>query len=368
MKNTDQNLFEETKVPASGTEKTGEEEFDADLFDPDKALRKPRKKKKKKSRKGVWILLVLCLVLAVCAGVLGYFYISQNREFTARKEEAIAQQSDYTTLIDSTSLPEGWAESTLSQLKQQAKDAYDTTYVETLTKAESGDRSAQEDILDGRVTSPDTSKTDLYKKIFSDLKAYPSYLADLLAKDPGMLSFVAAWPEHQSEGTTDAPLTESLDTYPVLSASDPRWGYMPYGNSIMAEDGSAPVVLSMILSKTFDDPELTPVYLANWAAEYGYDKEPVRENDSIFSGAAYYFGVNMSPMNSFKTQVNNALGYGNVVALGLKDGEKTHFILVEGENEDGTWNIVDPLTTEGLTTLNPDDIKDQIDGVYAFWQ
>lgn len=368
MKNTDQNLFDETKVPENGAPAAGEEEFDADLFDPDRALRKPRKKKKKKSRKGVWILLVLCLVLAVCVGVLAYFYVNQNREFTARKEEAIAQQSDYTTLIDSATLPEGWSESTLTALKQQAKDAYDTTYVDTLTKAESGDRTAQEDILGGHITSPDPTKTDLYKKIFSDLKAYPAYLGDLLVKDPGLLSFVAAYPDNQSSSTEDKPLTESLETRPVLSASDPRWGYMPYGNSIMAEDGSAPVVLSMILSKTFNDPELTPVYLANWAAEYGYDKEPVREEDSIFSGAAYYFGVNMSPMASFKTQVNNALGYGNVVAVGLKDGEKTHFILVEGENEDGTWTIVDPLTTEGVTTVNPDDIKDQIDGVYAFWQ
>lgn len=368
MKNTDQNLFEETKVPSSGTPTTGEEEFDADLFDPDKALRKPKKKKKKKSRKGVWILLVLCLVLAVCVGVLGYIYLNQNREFTARKEEAITQQSDYTTLIDNATLPEGWSESTLTALKQQAKDAYDTTYVETLAKAESGDRTAQEDILDGIITAPDTTNTDLYKKIFSDLKAYPAYLGDLLVKDPGLLSFVAAYPENQDKSSEDKPLTESLETYPVLSAADPRWGYMPYGNSIMAEDGSAPVVLSMILSKTFDDPELTPIYLAKWAEEYGYDKEPVRDNDSIFSGAAYFYGVNMSPMPSFKTQVNNALSYGNVVALGLKDGEKTHYILVEGVNDDGTWNIVDPLTTEGLTTLNPDDVKDQIDGVYAFWQ
>lgn len=365
-KKTDENFSLDKEIPAEGVE-ISEEEFEAELFDPDKALKTP-KKKKKKSRKGVWILLVLCLILAVCVGLLGYAYVSQNREFTAKKDEAVALQSDYTTLIDSASLPEGWSESTLTTLKQQAKDAYDTTYVDTLTKAENGDKTAQEQILDGEVTAPDTSQTDLYRKMFSDLNAYPAYLGDLLAKDAGLLSFVASYPENKDKTITDAALSESVASYPVLSAADPRWGYMPYGNSIMAQDGSAPVVLSMILSKTFEDPELTPVYLANWASEYGYDKEPVRENDSIFSGAAYYFGVNMSPMGSLKTQVNNALSYGNVVAMGLKDGETTRFILVESANDDGTWNVVDPSGTAGLTTLNPDDVKDQIDGVYAFWQ
>lgn len=45
-----------------------------------------------------------------------------------------------------------------------------------------------------------------------------------------------------------------------LKAADPRWGYLPFGNSLFAQSGAPETALSMVFSYLLEDPKYSPAY------------------------------------------------------------------------------------------------------------
>lgn len=345
--------------------------FDEDLLDgkkrPSRSASAPRKpKKKNKNKKGFIAIGVLCAVLAVCLGVL-YFYLHQTTSRTSEiKEAEQAQLQDYTTLISSAAMPEGWDPAAFEALKAQALSAYDQSTINLINAAENGDDAAatQLETIETVSVQPNADK---FKKLFSNLNAYPSYAATMLASDPGLIDFVLEMPNHPDGTGEDVDLDVSLDTVPDLKTTDPKWAYVPYGNGTIANEGSAVVAIADVFSYLTKNPAITPLRVANFAKEYGYDLQPESENGSLFTAAGLNWGVNVNPLLPYQGQIDTALSYGNLVIASIGTPESRTYIVITGADEAGNWTVLNPSSSQGAESVSPETIKDQLQSVFAFY-
>ena len=218
-------------------------------------------------------------------------------------------------------------------------------------------------------TASEQPGIESWKALLSGQQNIPAEVMALLGKgDPAYVSFVVDYPTRSQEAIVEAPLSVSLDTIPDLKTYDPLWGYMPYANSVFADKGSAPTAISEVFSYLLKDPNLTPVAIGNWAKEYGYDLNPISESgDSIFSGAALTWGVNLNPISPYQTLISDALTYGQPVILALGPNEAPSFVVLTGLDENGNWIVQNPASSQAPSAVNPDDMINQVIAAYAFY-
>lgn len=352
-----------------------DEEFDSssDLFDvpdnDDEEIKPAGTKKKKRKKKSgvIALIIVICLILAAVIGTL--YFVLKNRDNQVKEILAAeqAKQSEYIALVDSAALPAGWEQSTLDTLKEQAKNAYDTTFLEAAQKAVDGDDEAAVDVLEQK-ESVQPQSVSQYTEILGNLSSYPENLVKLAASNSDAMNLVINYQNHSGSISAETPLTENVtESIPNLKNFDERWAYIDYNNGLMATNGSIPVSLSMVFSHLFDDPTFTPVVMADFAKEFGYETAPVSEYDSVFSGAAYYYGINMTPLVNNPTYITNSLNSGGTVIAELGSENNSRYVVISGLNDDGTWIVMDPAKSEASENMNPEDARDQIIAAYSFW-
>ncbi len=62
---------------------------------------------------------------------------------------------------------------------------------------------------------------------------------------------------------------------------DERWGYAPYGTSIVAASGCGPTCMAMVAAGLNQDASITPAKVAAYGTEHGYGtKRITRTGDS----------------------------------------------------------------------------------------
>lgn len=331
-----------------------------------------RKAKKKKS--GVWkAIAVVCVLLVIALGALFFVLYYRNnliKDVQAREE---AKQEEYTALITDVSLPAGWDDATLQALQSQALAAYDTSFLSTIDLALDGNNDAIEEVLDKKESSQPEAVSE-YTTLFSDLDAYPVSLAKLVVSDSSTLPMVLSYTSSDASSSDTVSTNENGEEIltadlsagiPSLKTFDTAWAFKTYGDGLMATDGSAPTTIAMIFSYMLQDNTFTPWAVAEWAAQYGYDVTPVSDNDSIFSAAAWSFGINMTPLVANTTYINTSMASGGTVVAQVGTEDNNHFIVILNQNDDGTWTIMDPTNTAETETVNPDDLT--LIDAWSFW-
>lgn len=323
------------------------------------------------------LFTVLIVALVICAGAIGYlWYKNQSRDSDYKKQLETMQQEyqDYTTLIDSAALPDGWSQATLDSLKAKAAAAYDRSQIELYEKAVAGDAQAQKKIdSESQEQKKQPETVAEYTTLFENLNQYPESLAQLASQDDSLLKFVIDYPNQKDANmaATEIPVLEGdMTLMSSLKAADPRWGYLPFAGGLFAQTGSAETALSMVFSHLLNNPEYSPAFFALWAPEYGYDTQPVREDDSIFAGAAYTFGVNYTPLPGYPAYISDSLNQGSTVIAEVRsaDGsDQTDFIVIPIFDENGNWVVYDPLSPEIRQSVEPESLADRLVNVYAFW-
>lgn len=325
-----------------------------------------RKTRKRKSRVWTWIGIV-CLLLLIALGVLFFVLYQRNGEIKDIQAKELAKQQEYTALITDTAAPEGWDEATMSALQEQALAAYDSSFLTTIDSALDGQEDAITEVLDKKSSTQPDSVAE-YTTLFNNLSSYPVSLGKLLVKDPDSMDLILSYSGSSTSTDGNAALSQDLkEGIPNLKTFDPAWGFVEYGNGLMATDGSAPTAVSMVFSHIFNDPEMTPLYFADFAKEYGYDQQPVKNDSSLFSAAAWTYGVNLTPLNGTPTSITDSLQNGGTVIMQYGTKDDNHFVVIDALNEDGTWNVLDPTVSEETITLNPEDTRDQIVSAYSYW-
>ena len=110
-------------------------------------------------------------------------------------------------------------------------------------------------------------------------QGYPESVIELLDKNVETIDFV----EHYGE-KKDIPSAETIGEdlvagkIPNLYQYDERWGYAPYGTSIIAVSGCGPTCMAMVASGLTGDASITPAKVAAYGTENYY----VDENNDTY--------------------------------------------------------------------------------------
>ena len=141
---------------------------------------------------------------------------------------------------------------------------------------------------DDKDTSDTTKKTETAEERIARVRqeavtaGYPEKVIELLDKNPETVQFVEDYGKKKDQAP--AATVEAEDGYsgmfPEILQWDERWGYSPYGTSIIAVSGCGPTCVSMLVVGLTGDKTVTPSVVADYATQNHY----VDENNDIRRG------------------------------------------------------------------------------------
>ena len=200
-------------------------------------------------------------------------------------------------------------------------------------------------------------------------KGYPKGVIELLDKNEETIDFVEDYEEKK-----DLPAAETLDAVtrgeiPLLIQWDERWGYAPYGNSIVAVSGCGPTCMAMVAAGLNKDPSITPAKVA----AYGTENHYVDEDNNTYWAFMREAGGNWN-LSSYEgvlteAQVSAELAAGHPIICSVGPGDFTqngHFIVLTGY-ENGVVKVNDPFSKKNSeASWIFKDIADQIKAMWVY--
>lgn len=199
---------------------------------------------------------------------------------------------------------------------------------------------------------------------------YPAGVIELLDKNPETVSFVEDYEEKK-----DMPCAESIGelpqdgSIPLLLQWDERWGYAPYGTSIVAVSGCGPTCMAMVASGLNQDPSITPDKVAAYGTQNGYVDEENNTYWAFMKEAGATWNLNCYEGNLNEEQVSAELTAGHPIICSVAPGDFTkigHFIVLT-EYENGSVAVNDPFSQTNSDKMWVfADIKDQIKAMWIY--
>ncbi len=232
------------------------------------------------------------------------------------------------------------------------------------------DVSETDNVTDTRTDDVETQEERLERvRTEGNAAGYPEGVIELLSKNPETVDFV----ENYKIMKDRAPVTEISELtegkIPHLLQWDERWGYAPYGTSIVAVSGCGPTCLSMVFSGLTGDKSLTPARMAEYGTEHHYVNE---ENDTYWifmSEAGKEWGIRATEKMLKEDDLKKALVDGNPVICSVGPGHFTqigHFIVLAGY-EDGKIIVHDPFSIKNTEKRwEYDEFKDEIKSMWTY--
>ncbi|SHK24837.1 Peptidase_C39 like family protein [Hathewaya proteolytica DSM 3090] len=181
------------------------------------------------------------------------------------------------------------------------------------------------------------------KKIYDEKEKYPVALLSSLVNNPEMINFVSGY---LSRGAVEASSYETHDIEKknsLILQWDKRWGYKPYGNSIIAVSGCAPTCLSMVIN-SMSDYVVTPDEMAKFSENNGFYIKGVGTDWKLMTKAVIGYGIKGKEMSFSEQNMKVELDSGNVLIATMSPGDFTaegHFVVIHGYGKDGFY-INDP--------------------------
>lgn len=199
---------------------------------------------------------------------------------------------------------------------------------------------------------------------------YPEDLVERAKKNPETLEFVQKYPLMKGTFSTEALAElEKDDRVPLLMQWDERWGYYQYNGNVMGLTGCGPTCLSMVASYLLRDPELTPLFMADYANRNGYAVEGSGTSWSFMSQGARSLGLNPQEVPLDEQIVKRYLQEGHPIICIVGEGiftDSGHFIVFVNW-EDGKIRLNDPNSRKLSETLwEFEEIKDQIKNMWVY--
>lgn len=223
-----------------------------------------------------------------------------------------------------------------------------------------------------QITIEAENEAEKLKRVKKDAieKGYPDDIIELLDKNEETVEFV----EHYEE-KKDLPCAKTIGDdweegqIPRLYQWDERWGYAPYGTSIVAVSGCGPTCMAMVAAGLTGDSSITPDKVAAYGTANGYVDE---YNDTYWrfmneAGANW----NLSCYDGVLTeeQVKTELQVGHPIICSVGPGDFTqigHFIVLTKYME-GMVRVNDPFSQKNSSKEWVfAEIADQIKAMWVF--
>lgn len=199
---------------------------------------------------------------------------------------------------------------------------------------------------------------------------YPEELMETLSKYPETLPFVLGYPGPEEKPEIKLTKEWERGKIPLLIQWDSRWGYEPYGDSMIGISGCGPTCLSMVVIGLTDRTEWHPAKMAAYAADNGYLVQGVGTDWRLFSTGAEPFGLQVLRLTLNEYEIGGQLLDGHPVICSMKPGDFTytgHFIVLTGMDEEGNVQVNDPNSRiKSRQTWRLGDIIKQVKSAWAY--
>lgn len=156
------------------------------------------------------------------------------------------------------------------------------------------------------------------------------------------------------------------DGMPYYFQIDPQYQENWYGEGTLAQTGCGPTSLAMALSFLIGQP-ISPVEIANYAAENGYYVEGVGTAWALFSDYPSLYGIEAWQCVLEEKEVAQALAQGNIIIFSMGPGDFTnagHIIVAKNLTEQNGTNVHDPNSKENSKVWNISTLLSQAKGAF----
>lgn len=197
---------------------------------------------------------------------------------------------------------------------------------------------------------------------------WPESLQALLERHPDALEFVEGYPDHKDDAPAETIGDVVQGQFPLLLQWDARWGYVRYGDDLLAVTGCGPTCLAMAAAGLTGDNAITPAAVAEQAQRDGYWVDGVTSWGLMTDGCRAW-GLVSEELPLTETAVTGTLDEGRPIICSVRPGDFTttgHFILLAGLEEEGL-RVNDPNSPQNSDRLwTYDELEPQIRNLWAF--
>jgi hypothetical protein len=310
------------------TNRTGERDFDRKMREKE-AQRMREKKRRIRKRKQklqiLWLVMsVTCMVAAVLIGA-AFFRTgaSDNKIQTSGSVLGNALENDAENKGDTALADTEAAES-------------GTTPVEL--KYEVG----TPQILEGDAITQRLQELAVKYPEFQDIcentSAYPEKLLAALCNNPEMIDFVKGYLTADKTAAGELTDAEKNEAHPHFLQWDARWGYITYGDDILALSGCGPTCLSMVVVALTENKDTTPADVAEFAMDNNYYMMGTGTMWKLMSEGALHYGLTAVELEFEETAMKNCIDNGGMIIATMAPGDFTavgHFIVIYGYDAEG---------------------------------
>lgn len=208
-----------------------------------------------------------------------------------------------------------------------------------------------------------------WEKVFENRELYPAYLLDALELNPELLEFVKGFPESGPEVSGGISQGESEQKYPLFLQWDSRWGYVPYGDSVIGLAGCAPTCLSMVVYSLTRNEAATPDMFAEYSTKQGYYVEGTGTSWELLTDIPAKYKVKAKTLGLDETAMKNHLDRGHLLICSMGPGDFTmtgHFIVLYGYGKEGFY-VNDPYSRiRSSQSWDYETLKGQIKNIWVY--
>lgn len=207
--------------------------------------------------------------------------------------------------------------------------------------------------------------------ILINLSQYPENILTLFVNNQETLSFVLNYPKHKNDSASSGEISEEEvadGNIPDLKQWDGRWGYVKYGNDILAISGCGPTCMSMVYSGLLKNTSMSPSDMAEYCIDKNYYSQDTGTSWAMMLDGAKDLGLSADKItiNSIKA----ALEAGKPVICSMGPGDFTeqgHFIVLTGIDEEGKIIVNDPNSiARSKKHWNLKKIQDQVKAAWSY--
>jgi len=177
------------------------------------------------------------------------------------------------------------------------------------------------------------------------INKYPKDMINLFVSNPEARAFALDYPSHIGDtdlGTIDS--SELENGVPRFQQWDERWGYYPYGSSVLGLTGCGPTCLSMVIVGLTEDVDATPAAVASFSAQSGCYVDGVGTSWDLMTAGAVNYGLSSAQVGLSEDGMVSELNSGHPLIASMGPGDFTssgHFIVITGY-ANGMFEVNDP--------------------------
>ncbi len=219
------------------------------------------------------------------------------------------------------------------------------------------------------------SRADLSDKIqfiIDNQKAYPENLIKLVSKVPETIDFAIEYPFKRGQSNSKAvDISEDYENgkIPLLFQWDDRWGYVSYGDDIIALDGCGPTCLSMVAVGLTGNVKWTPVRVARVSEQNGHYVAGTGTAWTLMYEGCKQLGLEAKVIGLSEQEMAAELKAGRPIIASMAPGDFTdagHFIVFT-DYKDGKFYVNDPNSKKNSEVgWEYERIKTQIKNMWSY--